>query len=339
MSSHANGDAAAMPAQPSIDARIHALAAPTKSLVHARDLRAAGIGRPAIRARVAAGTMAVVIPRIYAVGPTCATPTYEQRCMAGLLARAGSSWLDGVAAARVLVDWDRSGDTVNVVVAGSVPNARYPGYRFHRRDPLWMPDRPLARDGLTTVGFVDMCRRLGVSLTPWQLAHVVDVGCHRGLTTLDDLRRCLECSGGGPGSRVLARAVELAGRRCAGTRSASEDRLLGDVLAEGAPEPLVNVRGACGLPHDEPDLFWATAGINVEVDGRHHELPAQRADDAVRDELVEARGIRVIRIPARLLWGRQRRRVARLVLRAVTGGAVATEPRTRRLVLQAQRAA
>lgn len=323
-----------MPSKRSIDARILALAALNLGLVHDDDLRAAQVNRSAVYERTRNGWMAPVIPRIHAVGPTCASPTWQVRCKAATMARRGRAWLDGLTAARVVMQWDRHHDAdIQVTVAGSVPNARLEGYRFHRRGALWLPHAPLAVDSLDTVGFLDMALRLGQELTPWQLAHVIDRGRYRRLVTLDELEAFLGSIAPAPGSAALARALALLRSRSVGTRAESEDRLLGDVLLRGVPEPLVNVRGACGLPHDEPDLFWRDVPLNVEVDGRHHDDEAQQADDRARDALVESRGIPVIRLPARWLWGHRRRRAVDVVVRAVGGETVRVDPVTRRPAL------
>lgn len=321
-----------MLASRTIDARIAELAAPTCAVVRARDLRAAGISRQVIASRLAAGLMAEILPRVYAVGPTCRNPSFEMRCMAALLSRSSRAWIDGSTAARLVVGWERGDDVVHATVAGTPPSWHSPGFSFHRRPIGWRPTRPTRIGPLETVGFEEICQRLARTATPWQLANVMDRGLYERRTGIGRLQFHCSAMRGHPGSATFDTAVRLILGRSVGTRSEAEDRVLADALASGAPVPLVNVRGSCGLPHDEPDLYWPDVRLNVEVDGRHHDAPAQQQDDAARDELVERQGIRVIRLRASWLWQPRRDTVASLVSRAIQGEQVPIDPRTRRLL-------
>ena len=45
-----------------------------------------------------------------------------------------------------------------------------------------------------------------------------------------------------------------------------------------------------------PDFHWPEAGVVVEADGRHHDDPFERAADRERRRILEAHGIRVVRV-------------------------------------------
>lgn len=50
------------------------------------------------------------------------------------------------------------------------------------------------------------------------------------------------------------------------------------------------------------DFYCRKAMIDVEVDGRYHEEPAQRERDRIRDAYLAHRGVTVVRIPARIVY-------------------------------------
>jgi very-short-patch-repair endonuclease len=119
------------------------------------------------------------------------------------------------------------------------------------------------------------------------------------------------------GAPRLRRAIELRRSGSAGTKSRSEDHLLPHVTARFG-EPLVNVRGAAGMPDYEPDMLWPALRCIVEVDGRHHlDDPAIRAADLERDALLRAVGWIVVRVPWYRVW-RDLSRVVREIERAFT---------------------
>lgn len=88
----------------------------------------------------------------------------------------------------------------------------------------------------------------------------------------------------------------------AGTKSRSEDRLLGPVTAL-LGEPLVNVCGSTGLGDYEPDMYWPSLRLIVEIDGDHHHSdPTVTQRDDERDRLLNRLGIQVVRVPWRDVW-------------------------------------
>jgi hypothetical protein len=310
----------------SSDARINHLASRTCSVVHARDLRAAGIGRDAVRRRVDAGSMAILLPRTYGVGPQCQSPTFDMRCMAGVLMGGAGTAIDGEAAGVLRGVWDRAGTAIDVRMHRRVPRRDHVPFRFHASHGEREANCGVSVGPIAVVGFIDMCLRMARSLTKWQLAHVIDRGIYERQVTLDLIQRALDTRRRAPWITVLRDAVELIRSGSVGTRSGSEDEFLSGVIQAGAGEPIVNTRGALGVPRDEPDFYWPHAMLNVEIDGRQHDEPAQAADDHERDMVALSLGIRVIRVRARDVR-RHQRRVTGLVMRALSGGVVAVDDR------------
>jgi len=274
-----------------------------------------------------------ILPRTYAVGPLCQAPTFEMRCMAGLLSGGSTSVLTGAAGGRVLGIWDRGDEAVQVAVLRGWRRNPPEGFRFHRSAGLWLPRRRISVGPLQVASVPDLCLQLARTVTPWQLAYIIGRSLYRRLVTLGELERAIGAHARNPWITVLRRAVALVASGSAGTRSSSEDVLLGSLLAGLAREPVVNTRGAMGLARDEPDFVWTDRKLNVEVDGRHHDDPHRAADDALRDEEARLLGYTVIRVPAADVW-RRRRSVVDLVLRALAGEAVPIDPATRRVILR-----
>lgn len=132
-------------------------------------------------------------------------------------------------------------------------------------------------------------RRLGALLDDALRAGVYDH--HRMLLALD---RAF-------GRRSIARvttAVARMGDDGVLFRSGTERKLRDRLVNEGIRRPLVNVPIARGDgSYYELDLVWPELLLNVEIDGPHHLLPHQKAEDAIRDAWLRGRGYRVERFP------------------------------------------
>lgn len=285
-----------------IDRIILDLAARSRSVVDARELRARAIGRDAVKRRMDDGWMNDELPRTYVVGPECREPNFDTRCVAAVRHAGPTALLDGETAATVLDVWDRGDDVVHVVAPGLMSDRSHDGYVFHRAPKMWTPISSMIVDDHPLVGFLDMCIRLAGRLTPWQLAFVMQRGLHRRLVTVAALAWLLGTQAGIPHIAVLREAVVLVIANSNGTRSRTEDRLLPALLSRLGPPSSVNVRGALGFARDEPDFVWNEPRVNVEVDGSHHLDPAQAADDRDRDAQANARGWPVVRIAYPYVW-------------------------------------
>ncbi|GAB7189806.1 hypothetical protein NUM3379_05120 [Kineococcus sp. NUM-3379] len=115
------------------------------------------------------------------------------------------------------------------------------------------------------------------------------------------------------GAAQVGRALELVR---AGTLSSGESRLrLLWTLDAGLPEPRVNHRviDRRGASLGVPDLLEPASGLVAEYDGAHHREAGRHGADNVREELLEAHGLVVVRVVAADLAPAARERtVARL---------------------------
>lgn len=315
-----------------VDQVINELASKSCSIVHARELRDAGISYDAVAHRKRSGWMQAVIGRSFAVGPQCRNPTYEMRCMAAVRHAGPAALLDGSSAATLRGVWDRDDGSI-VVSTLCTPPRTQAGYTFHRRHAdVWTPQSTRDDSPVPMVDPGAMCLRTALTLTKWQVAFVISRSIYERLLRLDELEAYCGACTRVPGVSTLRSAIELVRFGSVGSRSTAEDMVLEDIVLPGLPEPLVNVRGALGLSRDEPDLYYVERRLNIEVDGRHHDLEPQWSDDRRRDADVAMLGIPVVRIPARLVY-RQRARVKRTLLRLLHGGDIRVDPVTRRIVL------
>lgn len=172
---------------------------------------------------------------------------------------------------------------------------------WHRAADL-EPDHIEFVDGIPTTTLARTCVDLGRRLTAHQLAHIMWEAAYRRTLDLDAIRELLLTNIRCPGSAVVRRAIELHLAGCAGTRSVTEDLLLGALIRFGIIEPVVNTAGITGVGDLEPDFCWPRHRLIVEVDGSGHTRPGAAAKDAQRDELLASAGWRVIRFTAEEIW-------------------------------------
>jgi len=88
---------------------------------------------------------------------------------------------------------------------------------------------------------------------------------------------------------VLQKALALNAAGSAGLKSRNEKAFLSRL--NGLPEPLVNthVHGV------EPDFHWPDRKLAVEADGPGHARPRTQREDALKQQILEANGYRVLR--------------------------------------------
>ncbi len=312
-----------------IDQVINELAAATLSVVHARDLRRAGISRGHVAHRVERRSMAPLLAQTYAVGPACHAPTFEMQCMAGCLAGGDGSTIDGAAAASLSGMWNRRVDVIDVSLPGRMIRSAPGTHRFQRTTSgLWLPDQGLTSGPIPLSNATRIVARFACDATVQQTAFVIYRATYLRFVTLDELETAAAELAGRRGNATFRAAIQLVRDRSAGTRCYTEDCYVHDFASVGLRMPLVNVRGALGMSRDEPDFVWVKERANVESDGSQHDDLAQAADDAIRDAEAAERGWRVLRVRSHD-FHRQRRRAMRLVARFVRGEDVPMYPGTR----------
>lgn len=89
----------------------------------------------------------------------------------------------------------------------------------------------------------------------------------------------------------------------AGSRAASEARLLRLLRTSGLPMPELNADVRTPLGTFAVDALWRHLGKGVEIDGRAFHFDAEAwAADLTRQNAIQTAGVVLLRIPARRLW-------------------------------------
>lgn len=97
------------------------------------------------------------------------------------------------------------------------------------------------------------------------------------------------------------------------TRSELEDRALDLILQAAFPKPEINPRLEFDGQPIRPDMFFRELGVVIELDGaRWHDDPLTRQDDADKQAILEAHGLRVLGITWRQLVDHPRQTIARI---------------------------
>jgi hypothetical protein len=88
---------------------------------------------------------------------------------------------------------------------------------------------------------------------------------------------------------VLRAALALHANGSAGTRSGLEDRFLKLIRGARLTEPVINTH------HLGFELDFRWPGLNVEIDGDHHDRARTRRDDRIQDAVLREHGFVVLR--------------------------------------------
>jgi hypothetical protein len=174
--------------------------------------------------------------------------------------------------------------------------------RYHSTDALPAEDLELV-DGFVQTTLERTCLDLGAVLTRWQLVNVLYEAEFLFGLDLDLLDARNERRARCHGKAVLRNAIADRRAGSAGTRSATEDRLVRLILRAGLPEPMVCNPCATELVEHECDLVWPDLRVIVEVDGvTGHRRSGRRQSDKGRDAHFRALGWTVVRISSETIW-------------------------------------
>jgi hypothetical protein len=255
------------------------IAARQHTIVHRRQLLAAGLSARQIHRRVLTGRLHPVHRGVYAVGVPVHTD--HARWMAAALAVDG--WLTGRSAAALWRMWDSARSAENVAVArrGKGPTA---GVVVHRATGL-EPRDLRTRDGIPVLAPARVLLDLAATVSRRQLETALTEARVRRLVDDDALRDVLARFPGRRGAPALRRA--FAGPF---TRSQLERRFLALLDEHGLGRPQVNAL----VGGDEVDMLF-TGGLAVELDGRGAHA-GRWAADAAKDARLRDRGLRVLRL-------------------------------------------
>jgi hypothetical protein len=271
---------------PSVDAIIAALAERQHGLVTRVQLLAAGLSRHGIDRRVKSGRLVRVSAGVYAVGH--AALSREGHFMAAVLGAGEGAALSHLSAGELCGVCHYRASLIDVVA----PKRRtaIEGVRIHRARALHWRDVTEVR-GIPVTTMARTCVDLTDVLDPYELANVIHEAQFKGRFSLLATQDAMARANGRHNLAALERALELNAAGSAGFKSRLEKAFFS--MLTGLPEPLVNthVHGV------EPDFHWPELKLAVEIDGPGHSRPRTMREDALKQQILEAAGYEVIRVP------------------------------------------
>jgi very-short-patch-repair endonuclease len=270
-------------------------------------LRAAGISDKSIQHRIMSGLLIRLHQGVYAVGHASLS---ELGVLAAALAATGrEAAISHLTSANL---WQISRIPAgNVDVVTTVRRRNRDGLTVHHTQslPKW---HTVTRDGLRRTTVARTLFDLADSLTPWQLANLMNEAHRRRRLKPDQLERFIHQWPGRIGAGRMARALRLHAEGSAGTKSNVEDVCLELLLEAGLPTPHVNVHVRFGAQSYELDFHWPHLRLNLEVDSFGHSVPMRAVRDEERNFVMNAAGWTVIRVSDELVNMRSPRVVERV---------------------------
>lgn len=275
--------------------------------------RGAGLSKRQIEHRLAMGEWTRVHEAVYRLAGTPVTPDLLEA--AAVLAAGSSGCLSHLSAAarHGLIPRPQLID----VFAGHCEGPQPDGVRVHRcRTPVKLDVVMIDRIPCTSVRrtLLDVADRYS-----GRLRTIADRVVRDGVVDREELEELCKQSRGHHGVRPLRHRLAIQPHGIAKHDSDGETAFE-EIAAKywtGCWKHHMMVSTADG--HFEADFAFPQARLVVEVDGRGHLLPEQRAYDAYRDSLFQSAGWRVLRIPrSHVLY--ERGKVVAQVTRALKPG-------------------
>ena len=273
--------------QPSLEARLSAVARSQYGVVTREQLRRVGLGEHGIAERVRTKRLHRLHRGVYAVGHDVLKP--EARWLAAVLACGEGAVLSHASAA---ANWGIRGSaavTIDVTVPVRSGRKSQGGIRVHRSGRLGVTETTV-HEGIPTTT---------VARTLLDLADVLNTGALKRTIAEAEYLRLLDMTSliaaveGNPGRRG-ARLLQIARAEPQWTRSELEDRFLEMVERRGLPRP---VAGAM-VEGYEVDFLWPADKLIVELDGfAAHGTRSAFERDRRRDRRL-ARKLRTVRVTA-----------------------------------------
>lgn len=277
------------------EAKIGRIAADQDNVVGIEQLRAAGLARGAIEARVLSGRIQRLHRTVFLIGP--APPSFAALARAAALA-VGDGAVVCLAAAAVLLglrpEPTDGAPEIDVLVAGRAPRPR-PGIVVHR-STLVPAEFGYVRGIPVTSAARTICDHAASG--PMSEVEQLLIDARRARIVTDaELYAVLDRVKHRKG-RAAMRALLADEMEEGYSRSKAERKLRKLVRSADLPIPLYN-RKIRGLM---VDAQWPALRVVVEVDGRKdHGTPWAFENDRYRDQILVAAGYRVIRITWRQL--------------------------------------
>jgi very-short-patch-repair endonuclease len=268
---------------------IAAIAEEQHGVVTSQQLGALGLGRKAIRGRVAAGTLYRVHRGVYAVGHRLVSR--RGHYLAAALACGPGAALSHRSAGHQL-GLRRSDGPIEVTVARS--RGEHPGIVIHHSRTT-TPEEVTLADRIPVTTVARTLLDLAAVLTPRQLGYAVDRAERLQVFDLAAVEDVLDRARGKRGAKALRKAV--ANWRPADVRSELEALFQGLIRDATLTTPDFNVLVDGERYTHEVDAFWPSHGLIVQLDGfAYHRTRRDRDKDATSDADLELAGYRVLRL-------------------------------------------
>ncbi len=262
-----------------------------QGVITARQLSTLGVTASAITRWLRRGRLYRKHRGVYAVGRE--ELSTEGRLLAAVYAIGEDAFLDDVSAAHVWGFWPylKDGDPVHVLVARQIrPRA---GIRVRavseidRRDTTKRYGIPVVTPARALLG---MAATLHSDKALRRAVHEAEV---QRWITHRKLQKQIERS---PDSAAAKRLAEIIAPGPTPTRSGDEDEVVELIRRHGLPRHLTNT-GIPGLPSwIEVDVHFPDHGLVIEVDSPFHDTRIRQKDDADKQAIIEAHGLRVMRL-------------------------------------------
>ncbi|MFL5829220.1 MAG: type IV toxin-antitoxin system AbiEi family antitoxin domain-containing protein [Solirubrobacteraceae bacterium] len=259
-------------------------------LVTVAQLVACGLTKPAISRRVKAGRLHWIHRGVYALG----RPDLSQAGVfhAALLAIGDDAILNHRAGAAMWGFWDRRIDRVEITVARRV--ASRDGIRVYqvadipRADWRWC-------EGMRVATPERVALDLAVSLrSEASFRRTIHEALVQRRVSQASLQHAIEAHPGHKGVKRLAAEVKDGAKP---TRSTLEDWGVDLLRRRHFPAFKTNVHIRGTPAWVEVDIYFPDHGLVIELDGdRYHDTPYRRERDATKQQLIEAVGLKFLRL-------------------------------------------
>ena len=239
-------------------------------------IRTEQIGRDsaAIRRAVLSGALHPKYRGVYAVGHP--RLSREGEWLAAVYAAGDGAALAGFSCGRYWMISRFPERTIQV----AVPKRRRAQAGFEIVPARLLLGESLVRDAIPVCTVARALFDMSRELTPEQVANVIhQAEFHKRFTERAITRT----------TPVLRKALALHKSGSAGTRSGLEDRFLKLIRGARLPEPIINTH------HLGFELDFRWPGLNVEIDGDHHDRARTQRDDRIQDAVLQAHGFVVLR--------------------------------------------
>jgi predicted transcriptional regulator of viral defense system len=273
-------------AQPSLDARLAAVARRQYGLVTRKQLRCLGVSEHGIAERIRTRRLHRLHRGVYAVGHDALKR--EAHWLAAVLACGPGAVLSHASAAAHWGIRQSAAANVDVTVPARSGRRRRKGIRIHRSSRL-SKEETTVHEGIATTTVARTLLDLADSLPTQALKRTIDEAEYMRLLDMTSLTAVVN---GNPGRRAR-RVLELVESPQEMTRSKLEQRFLELVERHGLPRPLVNAQ----LMGYEVDFLWPEDKVIVEVDSRAaHGTREAFERDRLRDRRLLRAGYRTVRV-------------------------------------------